>query len=73
MKLTAAKRNGLPGGAFVFPGARKFPIMDRSHAANAKARAAHMGGSVEATVDAAVARKYPDMGRKALLGQMGHK
>lgn len=38
-KLTAAKRNKIPTGEFGLPGSRKYPMPDRSHAANAKARA----------------------------------
>jgi hypothetical protein len=37
-KLTAKKRNALPKSAFAGPG-RSYPIPDRAHAANAKARA----------------------------------
>ncbi len=39
MKLNAAKRNALPKSEFGMPGARKYPMPDKSHAANAKARA----------------------------------
>jgi hypothetical protein len=37
-KLTAARRNALPKSSFAEPG-RSYPVPDRSHAANAKARA----------------------------------
>jgi hypothetical protein len=37
-KLTAARRNALPKSSFAGPG-RSYPVPDRSHAANAKARA----------------------------------
>ena len=37
--LRAAKRNALPSSTFGLPGSRKYPMPDRSHAANAKARA----------------------------------
>jgi hypothetical protein len=57
-KLTSAKRNSLASGSFVFPGSRKFPIEDLNHAKNAKARAAHIGGSVQKRVDAAVKAKF---------------
>jgi hypothetical protein len=40
MKLKAAARNALPSSAFALPAERKFPVEDKSHAANAKARAA---------------------------------
>lgn len=38
-KLKAAKRNKLAASTFGLPGERKYPMPDRSHAANAKARA----------------------------------
>jgi hypothetical protein len=38
-ELKARTRNKLPESKFGLPGERKFPITDRSHAANAKARA----------------------------------
>jgi hypothetical protein len=37
--LTAARRKKLPASQFGLPGSRKYPMPDRSHAANAKARA----------------------------------
>lgn len=37
--LKAATRNALPSSEFGLPGKRKFPMPDRNHAANAKARA----------------------------------
>ena len=37
-KLTARKRKSLPDSAFAGPG-RSYPVEDKSHAANAKARA----------------------------------
>lgn len=38
-KLRAAARNRLPASDFGMPGERKYPMPDKSHAANAKARA----------------------------------
>lgn len=38
-KLTASRRNAIPSSKFGEPGKRKYPMPDRSHAANAKARA----------------------------------
>lgn len=38
-KLTSTKRKGLRKSVFGLPGARKYPMPDKSHAANAKARA----------------------------------
>lgn len=37
--LKAARRNALPKSEFGLPGSRKYPMPDRAHAANAKARA----------------------------------
>lgn len=38
-KLTASERNHLPASDFAIPASREYPIEDRAHAANAKARA----------------------------------
>lgn len=38
-KLTAAARKRIPTSEFGLPGSRKYPMPDRSHASNAKARA----------------------------------
>ena len=38
-ELKAATRNKLPESKFGLPGSRKYPMPDKSHAANAKARA----------------------------------
>lgn len=39
MKLSALARGKLPASSFGEPGRRAYPMPDRSHAANAKARA----------------------------------
>lgn len=41
-KLKAASRNKLKSAEFGMPGERKYPMPDKSHAANAKARATQM-------------------------------
>jgi hypothetical protein len=38
-KLTAKERKSVPSSEFGLPGSRKYPVNDRAHAANAKARA----------------------------------
>lgn len=38
-KLTSKARNALPAKTFGEPGARKYPMPNKSHAINAKARA----------------------------------
>lgn len=37
--LSSAERKEIPASKFGLPGQRKYPMPDRSHAANAKARA----------------------------------
>lgn len=56
--LDAARRNALPAGAFAQPGTRAYPVYDRAHAADAKARATQavnagrMSASTKARIDA---------------------
>lgn len=38
-KLTAKRRKSMPASKFALSNARKYPVGDKSHAANAKARA----------------------------------
>jgi hypothetical protein len=62
-KLTTKQRNKLPLTSFGLPGSRKFPMPDKAHAANAKARASQavnagrMSKSTEAKIDARADRK----------------
>lgn len=57
-KLTAAKRKKIPKKEFGMPGERKYPMPDKAHARNAKARASEMehkgkiSKSTEAKIDA---------------------
>ncbi len=41
-KLTTATRKKLPASKFALPESRKYPVNDKKHAANAKARASQM-------------------------------
>ncbi len=41
-KLTTKKRKAMPKSEFGEPGKRAYPMPDRAHAANAKARASQM-------------------------------
>jgi hypothetical protein len=41
-KLDAKERNKIPGKEFGLPGERKYPMPDKNHARNAKARASEM-------------------------------
>ena len=57
-KLTSGERKALPKSEFGLPGKRAYPMPDKSHAANAKARASQMekagklSGSAKAKIDA---------------------
>lgn len=57
-RLKAKQRNALPTAEFGLPGERKYPMPDRAHAANAKARAAqqvargNLSPSAEKRIDA---------------------
>ncbi len=41
-KLTTKARKAIPKSDFGLPGSKKYPMPDRAHAANAKARATQM-------------------------------
>jgi len=62
-KLTAAKRKALPKSDFGLPDKKAYPMPDKSHAANAKARASQavnagrMSKSTEAKIDAKANKK----------------
>lgn len=62
-KLSTKSRKALPKSDFGMPGERKYPMPDKSHAANAKARASQavkagrMSKSTEARIDAKANRK----------------
>jgi hypothetical protein len=64
-KLSTDARNSLPDSAFVFPETREYPIHDKNHARNALSRVSANGTPEEkAKVRAAVARRYPGIGKK---------
>lgn len=62
-KLTGEKRKELGSKEFGLPGSRKYPMEDKSHARNAKARASEMehkgkiSESTKAKIDAKANRK----------------
>lgn len=62
-KLTSGKRESLPSKDFGEPKERKYPMPDKSHARNAKARASEMehkgkiSKATEAKIDAKANRK----------------
>lgn len=65
-KLHAAQRNNLSPGTFGLPGERKYPMPDKSHAANAKARASqqfnkgNLSAGQKAQIDAKANQKLGD-------------
>jgi hypothetical protein len=58
-ELKAKARNKLPKSEFGMPGERKFPLNDKSHARNAKARASEMAnkGKISESTKASIDRK----------------
>jgi len=60
-KLTAGKRNALPGKAFAGP-ERSYPINNASHARNALSRVSQFGtDDLKARVRAKVHKKFPGL------------
>ncbi len=57
--MSTKKRNSLPASTFGLPGERKYPMPDRSHAANAKARATQQvkAGNLSSSQKAVIDRK----------------
>lgn len=57
--LSTSRRNKLKSSTFGLPKSRKYPMPDRSHAANAKARASEMfnKGKLSASQKAEIDRK----------------
>jgi hypothetical protein len=72
-KLSANKRNKLPKSDFGLPGEKKYPMLDKAHAANAKARATQMvnkgklSPSSKAKIDAK-ANRVLDNGKRGAKG-----
>ncbi len=58
-KLRARARNAMASSTFGLPGERKYPMPDRAHAANAKARASQQlaKGNITASQKAQIDRK----------------
>jgi hypothetical protein len=69
-ELKAKARNKLPKSEFGMPGERKYPMPDKSHARNAKARASQMekagklSESSKAKIDAKADRVLGKRGKK---------
>jgi hypothetical protein len=58
-KLSSGSRKNMPRSEFGLPGSKKYPMPDRSHAANAKARAAQQekAGNISASTRAKIDAK----------------
>jgi hypothetical protein len=69
-KLTAKARKAVPKSKFGMPGSRKYPMPDRSHAANAKARATQM---VKAGKLSAASKSKIDAKANRILGKTKKK
>lgn len=69
-KLTTKARKAIPKAEFGLPGSKKYPMPDRAHAANAKARATqqvkagNLSPSSKAKIDAK-ANRILDVHRKS--------
>ena len=77
-KLTTAERNALPASAFAGPH-RSYPVNDKSHAANAKARASRavnagrMSKAQEERIDAKANKKLDTDGVSGAFAHMMRK
>ena len=61
-KIPSKTRTKMKDSSFALPAQRKYPILDKSHAANALARVAANGTpSEKATVRRAVVKKFPSL------------
>jgi len=65
-KLTTKRRNHLSKAEFALPGSKKYPMPDRRHAANAKARASQQ---VEAGKLSASAKRRIDAKANRVLSK----
>ena len=65
-KLTSKGRSKLPAAKFALPEEKKYPINDKAHAQNAKARASEMGkkGTISASTKAKIDRASDRVIRK---------
>jgi hypothetical protein len=79
-KLMSKERNQLPKSSFGMPGERKYPMPDKSHAANAKARASEMEhkGRISKSTEESIDRKadavlgHGDRGMKNVVNKGSH-
>lgn len=76
--LKAKTRKKLPAKEFGLPGSKKYPMPDKAHAANAKARATQMvkkgklSPASKAKIDAKANKKL-DEGKKKVVVKKGKK
>lgn len=72
-KLTAKKRNALPKKTFGLPDEEKYPMPDREHAANAKARATQQfeKGNLSASDRAKINKKANGILHKSKSKKLG--
>ncbi len=68
-KLTSKARAAIPKSEFGEPGSRKYPMPDRSHAANAKARASQQEG--KGNLSAGAKAKIDAKANRILGGKKG--
>lgn len=69
-KLTTMKRNKIPKSEFGEPGKRKYPMPDKAHAVNAKARATQMEKKGKLSESA---KEKIDAKANKVLGKKGHE
>lgn len=61
-RLSYAERKALPDKDFIFPAKRKYPIPDKSHAKNARSRAAqNLSGAAKKKVFSKTKKKFPGL------------
>lgn len=72
-KLTTKQRNALPKSAFALPEKRAYPIEDKAHAKNAKARATQMEekGKLSKSTEAKIDKKANRVLDKGHRGSKG--
>lgn len=74
-KLTSKQRNALPAKEFALPKERKYPVENKSHAANAKARAqqqfdkGNISKSTLSKIDAKANKKLKQQGAIIMKGR----
>lgn len=74
-KLSSKERGKLPKSTFGMPGQRKYPMPDKSHAANAKARASqaeHAGRISKATEGKIDAKANRMLGHSNVRNKASH-